>query len=778
MSEGRSYAAATGDTGHASPIGGGLRRNLPRQTRDVLERYGLAAALSGLALLIRVNLPIAHGTAIYQLPLAAVVLSGWFGGRGPGLLASLVCATAVFYYLVPPVHTWEISPDHELSFGIFVGLCLMLTEFSEATWRVRRALEGSERRLRLIAETVPEMLWFQAIDPPVMLYVSPGYEEIWGRSVGEFETPAQDWFEPVHPDDRDSVRSAYQRWLSGVESDRMDATFRIVRPDGEMRWIHTRANLLRDAQGKPYRGSGAAQDVTAQRRSQDALEQAQTELRARQDMLDLAQKAAHAVAFDWHIGARESENRWSPELEAMYGMEPGAFDPTYEGWKKLVHPDDWPSAKLALRRAHESGDITAEYRVIHKDGSVHWLQAKGHMFRNAEGQSDRMVGFMIDVTERRHAEEELRAAEARFRTFVDHATDAFYLLDEHATVIDVNQQACQSLGLEREQLIGLHPRDFDVGLDETSIARLVQRTIAGEVLTFETRHRRRDGSDFPVEIRARTFRQAGKLFLLSIVRDITERKRAEERLREQENALQGARVELARVSRLTTLGELTAAIGHEVSQPVGAMIASAGACSRWLAATPPDIAEARATLEHIVADGSRARDIITRIRALTKRQLPRKELLDVNRKILDVLQLADHELHSHGVVLRTDLDATLPRVTGDRVQLQQVVLNMVVNAIEAMRGVHDRPRELTVVSGRLPNAVSVEVRDSGIGFGANGAERVFEAFYTTKAEGVGIGLSISRSIVEAHGGQLWARANEPHGAVFAFSLPVPEEVPT
>jgi PAS domain S-box-containing protein len=574
------------------------------------------------------------------------------------------------------------------------------------------------------------------------------------------------------------VRSAYQRWLSGAESDRMDTTFRIVRPDGELRWIHTRANLVRDARGKPYRGSGAAQDVTAQRRSQDALEQAQTELRARRDMLDLAQKAAHAVAFDWHIGAREGENRWSPELEAMYGADPGTFDNTFEGWKKLVHPDDWPAAKVALRHAHESGDITAEYRVIHKDGSVHWLQAKGHMFRNAEGQPDRMVGFMIDVTERRHAEEELRAAESRFRTFVDHATDAFYLMDEHATVVDVNRQACQSLGLEREQLIGLHARDFDVGLDAAAIPRLLQRTRAGEVVTFETRHRRRDGSDFPVEIRTATFMQAGKLFLLSIVRDITERKRDEERLREQENALQGARVELARVSRLTTLGELTAAIGHEVSQPLGAMIASASACSRWLAATPPEVAEARSALDNIIADGKRAREIITRIRGLTKRQLPRKELLDVNRKILDVLQLADHELTSHDVVLRTDLDTTLPHVAGDRVQLQQVLLNMVVNAIDAMRGVYDRPRELAIVSGRVPNGVSVEVRDSGIGFGVDGAEHVFEAFYTTKAEGVGIGLSISRSIIEAHGGRLWAGANEPHGAIFAFSLPVADEVPT
>ena len=246
-------------------------------------------------------------------------------------------------------------------------------------------------------------------------------------------------------------------------------------------------------------------------------------------MLDLAQTAARAVAFDWYIGARESENRWSPELEAMYGLEPGTFDQTYEGWKKLVHPDDWPAVKLAIERANESGDVDAEYRVIHKDGTVHWLRAKGRMFFDAEGRPERMVGFMIDVTDRRHAEEELRASEKRFRTFVDHATDAFFLLDKQLRVVDVNRQACESLGSSREELIGMHPSEFDAELDESSIRRLTQRAGAGEIITFETRHRRKDGTAFPVEIRTGTFRQRDELFHLALARDISERKQAEER---------------------------------------------------------------------------------------------------------------------------------------------------------------------------------------------------------------------------------------------------------
>jgi signal transduction histidine kinase len=249
---------------------------------------------------------------------------------------------------------------------------------------------------------------------------------------------------------------------------------------------------------------------------------------------------------------------------------------------------------------------------------------------------------------------------------------------------------------------------------------------------------------------------------------------AEEKLREKDDALETARTELARVSRLTTLGELTTSIAHEVSQPLSAIVASAGACARWLAADPPALAEARSTLDNIVADGKRAREVIARIRALTKRQALRMDLLDLNREILEVLALTEQELTSHDVVLRTQLHSTLPPVRGDRVQLQQVLLNLIVNATEAMSAVNDRPRELTIVSAQDTGGVVVEVRDSGIGLDQAHAERVFDAFYTTKAEGLGIGLSISRSIVEAHGGRLWAAPNQPHGAVFGFSLPAAE----
>jgi PAS domain S-box-containing protein len=352
--------------------------------------------------------------------------------------------------------------------------------------------------------------------------------------------------------------------------------------------------------------------------------------------------------------------------------------------------------------------------------------------------------------------------------------DAFFLLDEQIKVVDVNRQACERLGYSRDELIGMHPRQFDAALDDKAIALLAARAASsGEAIMFETLHKRRDGTAFPVEIRSGTFHEGDRLLYLAIARDITERKLAEEAVRGKDHALEMTRAELARVSRVVMLGELTASIAHEVNQPLGAMVANAAAAARWLSADPPDTENARRALEYIVEDGRRASEVIRRIRALVQRRPLRMATVGVNQTIADVLALAQQELRSNDIALATLLSEDVPPVLGDRIQLQQVLLNLIVNAIEAMSTVKDRPRELTITSQLDgPGGVLVQVRDTGPGLAREHASRLFEAFYTTKAEGLGIGLSISRSIVEAHGGQLSATPNVPHGAVFQLSLPV------
>ena len=358
------------------------------------------------------------------------------------------------------------------------------------------------------------------------------------------------------------------------------------------------------------------------------------------------------------------------------------------------------------------------------------------------------------------------------------AHDAILVRELDGTISYWNHGAEELYGWSAEQAVGKIIHDllktaFPASLEDIHSDALRVGHWEGD-LTQE----KRDGTKVIVSSRwaLRQSEPGRPVAVLEINTDITERKQAEGALREKDRALEIARTELAHVSRLTTLGELTVSIVHEVSQPLGAMINSAAAGARWLAAEPPAMSEARVALDNIAADGKRAREVIARIRAHTKRQAPRTDLLDLNRRIVEVVSFAEHELRSRDIVLETKLDSKLPQVTGDRVQLQQVLLNLIINAIEAMSAVNDRPRELTIVSRQDDaNSVQVEVRDSGTGLDPERAEQVFNAFYTTKAEGIGIGLSISRSIVEAHGGRLWASRNEPHGAVFQLSLPVAAE---
>ena len=679
----------------------------------------------------------------------------------------------------------------------------------------------------------------------------------------------------------------------------------------------------------------------------------------------------------------------------------------------------------------------------------------------------------------KHTEEELRASEARYRTFVDHATDAFMLHAEDGTVIDVNPQACDNLGYSRDELIGMTPMEFDPNVSNDVLENINEQLSRGEIVTFESRHRRKDGSEFPVEVRVRPFWHGGRRLNISVVRDISDRKRAEEAVRrserelrelietipamafaigrdgssefvsrqwiefsgmsaeqntgenwaatlhpddreehiakwraahasgqpfenearhrdaqgnyrwllvravpsrddkgaivkwygaltdiedrksaeallagerrlfemiatdvplkeifnelcliiqqqrpgthasvlmltreghhltvvagptlpegwseqmeklpvgpcagscgtaayrgtlviasdiatdplwdvpehraaalsyglraswsnpvlcsngrvagtfciyyrearnptsqdlelielathvarvaierdQQETSLREAQNELAHVSRVTTLGEFAASIAHEVNQPLAGILTNANAALRWLAGNSPNLAEAQQAIGRIIRDGNRAGDVVSRMRALFKKAPAAKEPLDINLVIQEVLTLIRAELQKNRVSLRTEFALDLPTVLGDKIQLQQVILNLVVNAIEAMSGVTENQRELYVSSQKITESHSesgqetidakapgeqgltsllIAVRDAGPGLDSTELKHVFETFYTTKSHGMGMGLAISRSIIEAHNGRLWVTANAPRGAVFQFKLP-------
>jgi C4-dicarboxylate-specific signal transduction histidine kinase len=260
--------------------------------------------------------------------------------------------------------------------------------------------------------------------------------------------------------------------------------------------------------------------------------------------------------------------------------------------------------------------------------------------------------------------------------------------------------------------------------------------------------------------------------------DITERKRAEAEARESERRYRELQMELARANRIATIGQLSASITHEINQPIAAVITNANAGLRWLGARRLNRGEVRQALNRIVRDGNRAGEVIDRVRALVRKAPPRRDRLDINEAVREVIALTQVEVQRNGVSLQTRLADGLPVVTADRVQLQQVMTNLIVNAVEAIRGISDRPRELAIISGEGDaDDVFIEVQDTGPGLDPANLDRLFQSFYTTKPDGMGMGLAISRSIVEAHGGRLSAAPNQPHGAVFRVTLPGEDKSP-
>jgi PAS domain S-box-containing protein len=559
--------------------------------------------------------------------------------------------------------------------------------------------------------------------------------------------------------------------------------------------------------GSGNRAVGFVVDLTELKRAGQALRQSE-------GYLAEAQRLTHTGGWAYnHVLGKYTY--YSDEQFRIHGLDPRrGRPPDLKEILELFHPEDRERMLDSVARIiREKCEYVQDYRIKLPDGTVRYLHSTGHPVLDQTGELLEHFGSVIDVTERRRVEQRLLAQHHVTRILAESAS-----LEEATPKI--LQTLCECLGchfgtlwrIDREEGVlrsfGIwHATSVEAAKYEAAVrASVLQRGsgLPGQVwmsrvavcipdVARDPEFERADiASDedlhaafaLPIllngevlgviELISCDIWQSDQDLLVSMttigsqIGQFMERKRAE-------NALQVAQSELTHVARVMIMGELTASIAHEVNQPLGAMVTSAGSCALWLGAQPPDIENAQRALERIVNDGRRAGEVIKRIRAMMRRQAPRKSLLDINDVILEVIALAQHELRCNDVLLETQLSEDLPLVQGDRVQLQQVLLNLIVNAIEAMSGIDDRRHELTIVSSpEGPDTVRVDVGDSGTGLYPEHAMHLFEPFYTTKAEGIGMGLSISRSIIEAHGGRLSAGPNSPYGAVFRFCLPVNE----
>jgi PAS domain S-box-containing protein len=509
--------------------------------------YGIAV-LSAAAALTVSRLPAIHlQDAPVSLFLCAVILSAWFGGVGPGLVATALSAIAFNYYFLPPIHSLGPKPDEIPRLVIFVVSALFVGSLSVAQ---RRATESLRRARDDLKETVQEL-----------------------QSTNE-----------------------------------------------------------------------ALQAASRER------ERVEESLRRTESYLAEAQRLTHTGSWAWRVAGRDALHL-SEEWYRIYGFDPEEGLSAWEKRRQRMHPEDRAKWQETTDRAiREKSDYEGEHRILLPDGTVKYTHTVGHPVLNASGDVVQFVGTVMDVTERKRAEQE------------------------------------------------------------------------------------------------------------------------RERLRQ-------AQADLTRVNRVTTMGELTASVAHEVNQPIAAAVTNAKTCLRWLTRDQPDLEEARAAAMRIVNDGTRAAEIIKRIRLLFKKETSERELVDINEVVEEMVVLLRGEAMRYSISLKTELEADTPRVMADRVQLQQVLMNLMLNGMDAMKDA-DGTRELTIKSQRGENdQVLVSVNDTGVGLPPEQADRIFTAFFTTKQHGTGMGLSISRSIVESHDGRLWAADNAPRGASFCFSLPAKAEAP-
>ena len=666
----------------------------------------------------------------------------------------------------------------------FVGAVMDTTESKRAAEALRR----SESYLAEAQRLSHTGSWaFNATTP---LYWSEENFRIWGFDPQQGLPDRETMLQRIHPEDRDRV----VEYVQNAVGERRDyaVEFRIVLPEGAVRYIHGLGHTAFSASGELVEVVGTCVDVTDRKRAEMLLagEKRLLEMIARSDSRALILDALCRLVEELASGSQCSILLLDPNTNRLrHGAAPSLpikYTEAIDG--SAIGPTVGSCGTAAFRAEPvivsdiATDPLWADYRDLALAHSLRacWstpiLSSEGKVLgtfaiyyrepRRPSAQEHNLMEQVTDLAsialEREQAEEILRER-ARL---LDLTHDTVFVRDMSDIIKYWNRGAEELYGWTREEALNkvshqLMQTIFAVPLGEINAELLRTGRWQGELV-----HTKRDGTQVVVASRWSLQRDSQGLprEVLETNNDISERKRAEE-------ALRITQVELAHVTRVTALGEMTASIAHEIKQPLAAVVTNGSACLRWLAGESPNLDEARGAAQRVIRDGNRANEVITRIRALMRKTDTQKAELDINEAIEEVVLLTRTDAARKGVRLRLDLTAVLPPVFGDRVQLQQVALNLVMNGVEAMASVDDRPRELLIQS-RLHESdhVLIAVHDRGEGIDHENLEKVFNAFYTTKPQGMGMGLAISRSIIENHGGRLWAAPNDGPGVTFQFTL--------
>lgn len=631
------------------------------------------------------------------------------------------------------------------------------------------ALRSSERNLSLTINTIPTLIQVSRPDGTV-LSVNQAVLDYYGVTLQEMQR--EDFRARFyHPDDAERLREERKEALKRPLP--FEYEQRALGKDGKYRWFLVRYNPLLDDQGTIDRWYATAFDIEDRKRAEEALRSAERNLN----------QIINTIPTHIYVLNTEGSVQYVSQAVMDYtGLS--LEDVKQEDYRdRVIHPEDFKRVRAGRTASLRRGaPFTTEQRVMGHDGQYRWFLVRYRPLLDEQRRIVRWYVAAFDIEDRKQAQEDVRRSEAflaeaqrltsigSFSWLV--ATDELAWSEELYRIYEFDPGIKITLEVIRKRV---HPEDLSL------YEKMVEQARNGcDDFEWQYRLLMPDQSIKYLHAVAQASRDpSGQLEYIAAVRDVTARRMADE-------ALDKARSELAHVARVMSLGALTASIAHEVNQPLSGIITNASTCVRMLDADPPNVGGARETAKRTIRDGRRAADVITRLRALFSKQDSAAELMDLNEATREVIALSRGELERNRVITRTELADEIPLVRGDRVQLQQVIINLLRNGSDAMSTVADRPRELwfkTEVDE--VNCVRLSVRDVGTGLEPQTLDRLFQAFYTTKEDGMGIGLAVSRSIIENHHGRLWATPNDGPGVTFSFSIPsaagdlsAPESVPS
>jgi PAS domain S-box-containing protein len=679
-------------------------------------------------------------------------------GESRGILSIAICGLAVgLFFLLPRI---DISPD--------IGIYLRFAAFLAAAAAIAvglliqdsRGRDGIDRagyETRDIVQSIPGLAWTCAADGRLT--------DMNASARGYLDVPDIRGFRcrhAIHPDDLERTLGLWSRSLETGEE--LQVTHRARGPDGTYRWFRSVARPKRDLKGKIVRWFGTGIDIDDQKGAEETLRATEARLRSILDNVPGMIATADSHGRLDYANKRDLDY-FRVEMSDLAG----------HNFLDVIHPEEREATMTAWLHAVQTGEPTDfHHRFRRHDGVYRWFHSRVEPTFDRHGKVVRWYGLFTDIDDRKSAEDALRDSERQFRLLIDAIPALVWCATPDGEPSYLNKRMVDFTGMTLdsfEHLEGRSPgslaRRAIVHPDELAeLERLWSHSVRTEA-TLSMRHRLRrvDGVYRWVDLRAEPLRNDDGVIVqwYGVCVDIEDETRMQD-------ALRATQDKLARASQAASLAELSASIAHEVNQPLAAVIANSHACQRWLSTEPPNLQRAQVTVERIIRDANGAAEVVSRIRALFKQTISARVSVDLNEVITEVCKLIGDDVTKKSISIETDLEGSLPLTLVDRVQIQQVLVNLTRNGIDAMESNADYPKSLLIRSRRDGmNGVLVEVRDRGSG--VEDVERIFEPFFTTKEKGMGMGLAICRSIIEAHDGRLRATKNETRGATLTFTLP-------